>query len=148
MDRDDNYIPIALTLYSLKIYNQQPYFNWVNLSTNPYNSQYWSEYIAPNEIIEYRIPSGNYKLNVSNSETSTSTVYSYTLISDDILLITSSNTIQNMISNIENVNTTIGNQITNVAINLTNQNSNINNTIINIEINMDNMNSSLQTVLF
>lgn len=147
VDRDDNYIPIALTLYSLKIYNQQPYFNWVNLSTNPYNSQYWSEYIAPNEIIEYRIPSGNYKLNVSNSETSTSTVYSYTLISDDILLITSSNTIQNMISNIENVNTTIGNQITNVAINLTNQNSNINNTIINIEINMDNMNSSLQTVL-
>ena len=146
----DNYIPITLTMYSLKVMNQQEIFNWINISRDPnyYDSpNYWSEWIAPNEIIEFKLFVGYYKINLTNNENSGSSFYAYTLSGDDILLLSSDNIISNVIYNIENVNTTIGNQITNVQIDLTNQNSDINNTIINIEINLDSVNSSLDTLL-
>ncbi len=146
----DNYIAITLTLYTLKIMNQQEVFNWINITRDPnyYESEYyWSEWIAPNEIIEFNLFSGYYKINLTDYENLGSSYYSYTLNGDDILLIGSNYTLFNVIYNIENVNTTIGNQITNVVIDLTNQNSDINNTIINIEINLDSVNSSLDTLL-
>jgi len=147
----DNYIPITLTMYSLKIYNQQEVFNWVNITRDPnyYESSmyFWSEWVAPSEIIEFKLFAGYYKINLTNEEQGSSSLYSYTLNGDDVILISSGNIISNLITNIANVNTTVGNLITNVQIDLTNQNSNINNTIINIDINLSNVNSSLGTLL-
>lgn len=152
VDRDSNYIPLTITQHSLKLYNQQAQFTYTNVSfdTN-YPSEYmpesWSEWLAPGEITEYLLSQGHYIVNITEYETSTSTLYSYYLTGDDILLIQSQNTIYNILQNIMNVNSTIGNQITNVQIDLTNQNSNINNTILNIEINLNSTNSSLNSLL-
>ena len=146
----DNYVPVILTMFSLKVFNQQELFNHINITRDPnyYESGYsWSEWVAPTEIIEFELFAGFYKINLTDNENSGSSYYSYTLNGDDVLLISSGNTISNLIINIANVNTTIGNQITNVQIDLTNQNSNINNTIINIDINLSNINSSLGTLL-
>jgi len=145
-----NYFSITLTLYSLKIYNQQEMFNWINITRDPnyYDSEdYWSEWLAPNEISDYRLFEGYYKINVTSNEYGSSSVYSYTLNGDDILLITSDNTITNTIINLQNVNTTLGNQITNVEINITNQNTAINQSIINVDINLSNVNSSIGDLL-
>jgi len=146
----DNYESVVLTMFSLKVFNQQEVFNHINITRDPnyYESgYYWSEWIAPGEIIDFKLFAGYYKINLTDNENSGSSYYSYTLNGDDILLISSGNTISNLIINIANVNTTIGNQITNVQIDLTNQNSNINNTIINIEINLSNVNSTLGNLL-
>jgi len=146
----DNYIPITLTMYSLKLMNQQENFNHINITRDPnyYESEYsWSEWIAPGEIIKFQLFAGYYKINLTDTEHDTYTYYAYTLSGDDILLITSNNTLAQIIYNIANVNTTIGNQITAVEINLSNQNSDINNTIISIEINLDNVNSTLGNLL-
>jgi hypothetical protein len=151
--RDSNFIAITLTQFKLKIFNQQEKFAFVNLTYDPNyfsSSQYWSEWIAPNEIIEFYLSPDHYKLNITEYESNilgTSVVYSYDLFGDEILLITSSYTLLNAITNILNVNTTIGNQITNVAINLTNQNSDINYSIVNLDININNMNSSFGDML-
>ncbi len=146
----DNYFSVILTEYSLKVYNQQEKFNWINITRNPdyYESGFsWSEWIAPNEIIDFHLFAGYYKINVTNIEDDSYSYYSYTLSGDDILLITSDNTITNAILSITNINTTLGNQITNVEINITNQNSAINNTVVNIEINLDNVNSTIGDLL-
>ncbi|MHA1502432.1 MAG: hypothetical protein ACTSSB_11330 [Candidatus Heimdallarchaeota archaeon] len=146
----DNYIPITLTMYSLKIYSQQLVFNHINISRNPayyQSSMYWSEWIAPSEIIDFRLFSGYYTINITNAEDSSYSLYDYTLNGDDVILISSDNTLYNVLYNIANVNTTIGNQITTVQIDLTNQNSDINNSIVNIVINLDSINSSLGTML-
>ncbi len=146
----DNYVPVILTEYSLKIMNQQEVFNHINITRNPvyYESPfYWSEWIAPSEIIEFTLFAGYYKINLTDNENSAYSFYEYTLNGDDIILISSGNLISSVITNIINVNTTIGNQITNVEINITNQNSAINNTVVNIEINLDNINSTLGNML-
>ncbi len=146
----DNYIPVILTEYCLKVMNQQEVFNHINITRDPnyYESPYsWSEWIAPSEVIEFMLFAGYYKINLTDNENSGSSFYEYELNGDDIILISSGNLISSVITNIINVNTTIGNQITNVEINITNQNSAINNTIINIEINLDNINSSLGNML-
>ncbi len=146
----DNYVPVILTMYSLKVFNQQELFNHINITRDPnyYESNYyWSEWIAPSEIIEFTLFAGYYKINLTDNENSASSLYEYVLSGDDILLISSGNLISNVIINIANVNVTLGNQITNVEINITNQNSAINNTVINIEINLDNINSTLGTML-
>lgn len=146
----DNYIPIILTEYSLKVMNQQEIFNHINITRDPnyYESPFsWSEWVAPNEIIKFRLFPGYYKINLTDNEGSSYSFYEYTLSGDDVLLISSDNILSQVIYNIANVNTTIGNQITNVEINITNQNSNINNTIVNIQINLDNVNSTLGNLL-
>ncbi len=146
----DNYIPVVLTMYSLKVMNQQEQFNHINITRDPnyYESgYYWSEWIAPNEIIKFRLFPGYYKINLTDNEGGSYSFYEYTLNGDDILLISSDNVLSQVIYNIANVNTTIGNQITNVEINITNQNSQINNTIVNIEINLSNVNSTLGNLL-
>ncbi|KKM62776.1 hypothetical protein LCGC14_1518240, partial [marine sediment metagenome] len=146
----DNYIPVVLTLYSLKVMNQQEVFNHINITRDPvhYTSDYyWSEWVAPNEIIEFKLFAGYYKINLTDNEGSSYSFYEYTLSGDDVLLISSDSTLAQVIYNIANVNTTLGNQITNVEINITNQNSDINNTIINIDINLSNVNSTLGTLL-
>ncbi len=150
VQRDDNFINIQLTLHSLKIFNQQEIFNYVNVTRDPNyydTTESWSEWIAPGEIIEYKLFQGYYKVNITDNENSQNTVYSYTLQGDDMLLITSSYTLTNTITNIANVNSTIGNQITNVEINITNQNSEINSSIVNVEINLTNVNSTLGDLL-
>jgi len=146
----NNYVPITLTMYSLKVMNQQENFNHINITRDPnyYESEYsWSEWIAPGEIIRFNLFAGYYKINLTDTEHDTYTYYAYTLSGDDILLITSNNTLAQIIYNIANVNTTIGNQITAVEINLSNQNSEINNTIVSIEINLSNVNSTLGNLL-
>lgn len=146
----DNYIPVVLTMYSLKVFNQQELFNHINITLDPnyYESGYsWSEWVAPTEIIEFTLFAGYYKINLTDNENSGSSYYSYTLNGDDILLISSGNIISNVIINIANINATLGNQITNVEINITNQNSQINNSIINVEINLGNINSTLGNML-
>ncbi|KKN09388.1 hypothetical protein LCGC14_1047190, partial [marine sediment metagenome] len=146
----DNYVLVILTLYSLKVMSQQLVFNHVNITRDPayYSSDYyWSEWIAPSEMIDFRLFAGYYVINITNYEDGGWTEYDYTLNGDDVILIGSNNTIYNVLVNLANVNTTIGNQITNVEINITNQNSNINNTIISIEINLSNVNSTLGTLL-
>ncbi|MBA7498735.1 hypothetical protein ES704_01472 [subsurface metagenome] len=146
----DNYIPITLTMYSLKVFNQQEIFNWINITRDPnyYESEmYWSEWIAPTEIIEFKLFAGKYVINLTNYENGGSSSYEYTLNGDDVILITSGNLLSQVIYNIANVNSTIGNQITAIYINITNQNSNINNTIVSIEINIESMNSSLGNLL-
>lgn len=146
----DNYIPITLTMYSLKVFNQQENFNWINITRDPnyYESEmYWSEWIAPTEIIEFKLFAGKYVINLTNYENGGSSSYEYTLNGDDVILITSGNLLSQVIYNIANVNSTIGNQITAIYINITNQNSNINNTIVSIEINIESMNSSLGNLL-
>ncbi|MFW9971345.1 MAG: hypothetical protein ACFFDF_14220, partial [Candidatus Odinarchaeota archaeon] len=146
----DNYIPITLTMYSLKVMNQQELFNHINITRDPayYESEYyWSEWIAPGEIIKFNLFAGYYKINLTDIEGGSYSYYAYTLSGDDILLISSDNVISNVMYNIQNVNTTIGNQITNVQIDLTNQNSAINNSIINVEINLSNINSTLGNLL-
>lgn len=146
VERDDNFINIQLTLHSLKIFNQQELFNFVNVTRDPNyydTSEYWSEWLAPNEIAEFRLSEGHYKIEIQSNENSTNLEYGYYLTCDDILLLTSANTITNTILSILNVNSTLGNQITNVEINITNQNSEINSSIINIDINLENINSTL-----
>ncbi len=150
IDRDSNYIDITLTQYSLKIYNQQEVYNYVNITKDPLyydNDNYWSQWIAPNEIIDYQLYSGYYVVNVSNNEESSFAAYSYTLNNDDILIISSDNTITNTITNIQNVNTTLGNQITAVNITIDNVNSSISNQIVSVDINLGNVNSTLGTQL-
>jgi len=145
-----NCFSLILTQYSLKIFNQQEEFNHINITRDPnyYESEFsWSEWIAPTEIIDFHLFPGYYKINLTNVEDESYSYYSYTLSGDDMLLITSDNTIANAIINMQNINTTIGNQITNVEINITNQNSAINNTVVNIEINLDNVNSTLGDIL-
>jgi len=130
--------------------SQQLCFNHINITRDPNyyeSSYYWSEWIAPNEIIEFNLFPGYYKINLTNNEEESSSYYSYTLSGDDILLISSDNSIYNVLINLANINTTIGNQITNVQIDLTNQNSNINNSIINVDINLGNINSTLGNML-
>jgi len=148
--RDDNFISIQITLHSLKIYNQQESFAYFNLTKNPITSEYWSEWLAPHEVTEFKLIGGNYRVNLTEFESNplgTSTNYDYTLNGDDVLLINSGNTLSGIMTNIANVNTTIGNQITNVEINLSNQNTAINNSIINLDIVIDNVNTSIGNLL-
>ena len=150
VERENNYIAITLTQHSLKIFNQQERFIFSNITFDPayYSSnQYWSEWIAPGEIVSYMLSEGQYRVNISEYETNTSTIYSYTLNGDDILLITSSNTIYNVLSNVQNVNVSLGNQITNIEVNITNRQSQINSSIVNVDINLSNVNSTLGTLL-
>ena len=145
--RDDNWISILLTLHSLKIYNQQIEFAWFNLTENPATDYYWSEWLAPNEITEFKLLAGNYVINVTEYENSTSHQYAYTLAGDDILIIDSGFTIQQAIWNIQNVNTTIGNQITAVNITISNEMSSIENQTILIDFNLGNVNTTIGNLL-
>jgi len=89
--REDNWIPINITLYSFKIYNQQESFMYFNLTENPATDYYWSEYLAPNEITEFRLISGNYSIDVTtyeNNETINNS-YDYELTEDNFLLVDS-----------------------------------------------------------
>ncbi|WP_457556441.1 hypothetical protein [Candidatus Harpocratesius sp.] len=146
VQRTSNFINIQLTLHSLKIYNQQEVFNFVNITRDPnyYGTfEYWSEWLAPGEIAEYKLLAGYYVVEIESNENSSSLQLSYTLNGDDILLLSSNNIIANVIQNIANVNSTIGNQITAVNISICNTQTNISNQIINIEINLDNINSTI-----
>jgi hypothetical protein len=150
VERGDNYLPITLTVHSLKVYNQQEMYNFVNVTRDPNYypiNNYWSEWLVPGELVEFKLHSGNYRINLTNREDDTSSTYAYTLNADDVIIISSENTITNMITDISNVNTTLGNQITNVEVNITNQNSEINNSVVSIEVNLNNVNSTLNNQL-
>jgi len=91
--RDDNWVSIIITIHSLKIYNQQDSFAYFNLSSTV-STAYWSEWIAPDEIVEFKLIAGDYRLNVTKyEETTITTLYNYTLVGDDILLINSQYTL-------------------------------------------------------
>lgn len=146
VERDSNYLGIQLTLHSLKIFNQQECFNYINITRDPnyYESdEYWSEWLAPNEIANYHFLPGYYRVQIESNEDSSTMDLAYHLVSDDILLITSENTISNAIYSLTNVNTTLGNQITAVNISIVNTQSEIQNQIVSVEINLDNINTTL-----
>jgi len=93
VEREENWISLTITLYSLKIFNQQDSYAYINL-TSTISISYWSEWVAPDEIVEYKLIAGNYRLNVTKyEETTITSAYNYTLIGDDILLINSQYTL-------------------------------------------------------
>ncbi|WP_371801762.1 hypothetical protein [Candidatus Lokiarchaeum ossiferum] len=144
--RENNFIDIQINQYSLKIFNQQEVFNYVNITRDPNyydSSDEWTEWIAPMEIIDFKLMAGYYKVAIESNEDSIDLEYAYTLSGDDILLLTSQNTLSNAITSILNVNTTIGNQITAVNISIVNTQTDIENQIVSVEINLDNINSTL-----
>jgi hypothetical protein len=145
----DNYIPITLTIYSLKIYNQQSAFLHYNLTTNPSDGHYWSEWLAPGEVGEQKLYSNTYTVELMHNESGTPSyaTYTYTLNTDDVLLISSSNTIFNVIQNINTMNSSINSQFTYVALNFTNTNTAIGNQTVLLNINFNNVNSSLENML-
>lgn len=141
-----NYINIITIVHSLKVYNQQENFVY-GVITKDYAPQfYWSEWVAPGEIINYRLTTGSYTVKIVDTFNNT-LMYKYNLFGDDVLIVRSAYTLEQITNDIMNVNKTIGNQITNVAINITNQNSAINNSIVNVDINISNMNTTLGTQL-
>jgi hypothetical protein len=151
INRTNNYVGFTITLLSLKIYNQQSEFLHVNITFNPayyVSSQCWSEWIAPGEIVEYRLVAQHYKVNITEYETDSEQIYYYTIQGDDVILVSSMASLYTIYLNVLNVNETIGNQITAVELNITNQNMNINNSIISIVINLDNTNSTIGNLLF
>lgn len=149
--RTSNYIPITLTQLSLKIYNQQPqnfiYLNITFNSTYTVSTQQWSEWLAPGEIAEYMLTEDYYIVNVTEYESSSEQLYYYHLTRDDILLISSSNTIYNVLQNINLINTTLGNQFNYIALNFTATDSKIGNITTIISINFSGVNSTLENFL-
>jgi len=90
VQREDNWVSINITLYSLKIYNQQESFIYFNL-TQSGTAYYWSEWMAPNEITDFRLISGNYSLNVTTYEDNETinNVYDYEITADELVLVDS-----------------------------------------------------------
>lgn len=150
VQRQENFIAITLTMYTVKVYNQQQCYNWINVSRDPnyYTSnQYWSEWLYPGECGEYKLFGGYYKIALQSNENNTWTNYSLTVNSDDILLLSSGNTLANIIANVNNINTTLGTQFTYIALNFTNTNSAIGNQTTIISINFANINSTFDDIL-
>lgn len=153
VDRDENYIPITLTLYSLKIFNQQTAFLHYNITLDPNyypgSTIFYSEWLAPNEIGTNKIPADYYKITLMHNETGTPQYTSYSLVfnNDDILLVSSSNTIFAVLQNINNLGTEIDSQFTYVALNFTNTNSVIGSQTVLLEINFANTNTTLENML-
>jgi hypothetical protein len=151
VDRDENYIPLQVVKRSLKIYNQQEQFLHVNITYDPnyYSLPFsWSGWLAPKESVEYFLIQDYYRVGITNFENGSAIQYfAYNLLSDDILMISSSNTLYNVLANIANVNTTIGTQFTYVALNFTNTNSAIGNQTILLNINFGNYNTTLGQML-
>jgi hypothetical protein len=150
VNRTNNYVSFTITLHSLKIFNQQGEFAHINITFDPayyISPQCWSEWIAPNEIIEFRLVSQHYLVNITEAETDSETIYEYPMYGDDMFLITSGNTIANAIYNIVNVGDNIEEQITDVEINIMTNNSDIGAQIVNVIINLNNTNSSIGDLL-
>jgi hypothetical protein len=141
-----NYINIIVTLHSLKVYNQREDFVHGIITKDFAPQFFWSEWIAPGEIINYRLTTGSYTISITDTLDNTAT-YKYRLFGDDVLIVRSQYTLEQITNDILNVNQTIGNQITNVAINITNQNSAINNSVVNVDISISNLNTTLGTQL-
>ena len=148
VEKDDNFISISFNIYSFKVYNQQELFIHVNITLDEVDPTYfWSEWIGPDEVIEFKLFSNDYKIRIIEYETSTDTTFDYHFEGDDYLLISSENTLSNVIFNIDNVNTTIGNQITQVYIDISNDNSDIYNQTVDIVLQIDNTNTSISNSL-
>jgi hypothetical protein len=140
------FISITLNTYSLKIYNQQSNFIYCNISQSN-TANYWSQYQSPSESIAYQLFGGNYSITINSTETNSLTTYNMTLNGDGYLLVSSQNTLFNVLSNIQNVNTTVGNEINNINITIGNTNSQVGNIVNSININFAGMNDSLGAVL-
>jgi len=147
VERDENYIPLTITLYSMKIYNQHEEFIHVNI-TQSGTENFWSSWVAPKFIDEFRLIPGNYDVNITDYEGGeSSTVYNVNFQSDDILLISSSNTLASVILSMENINTTLDTQFTYISLNFTNIDSSIGSQTTIIEINFENINTTFEDVL-
>lgn len=151
--RDDNWIPINLTRYCLKIYNQQSAFMHYNITLDPNYyptaSVFWSEWLAPNEVGKNYLYPDNYKITLMHNETGTPTYVSYNLPfnTDDVKLISSSNTLFAVMQNINNLNTTVSTQFNYVSLNFTNTNSRIGNITNIITISFGGENITLENFL-
>ena len=153
VDRDENWIAINLTRYSLKLYNQQSAFLHYNVTLDPNYyptaNVFWSEWLAPNEVASNFLYPDHYKITLMHNETGTAQYVSYELNfnTDDILLISSSNTLFAVLQNINNLNSSINSQFTYVALNFTNTNSQIGNQTTIISLNFENINTTFDDML-
>jgi len=112
---NDNMIDLQFTVHRLKIFNQQELFAWFNLTLNPSTDYYWSEWLAPMEVTEFLLIAGAYKVNITEYEEGTSSLYYHTMTDDETLLISSNNNLATIISNIASLNTSLS--IVEVAMN-------------------------------
>jgi hypothetical protein len=153
VDRNENWINIQINRYSLKIFNQQSAFMHYNLTLDPnyYPSAtvFWSEWLSPNEIGENALYPDRYKLTLMHNETGTPQYASYELNfnTDDVLLVSSSNTLFAVLQNINNLNSSISEQFTYVGLNFTNTNSYIGNQTVVISLSFQNVNSTIEEIL-
>jgi hypothetical protein len=151
--RDDNWIPINLTRYCLKIFNQQSAFMHYNITLDPNyyptSSVFWSEWLAPNEIGKNYLYADNYKVTLMHNETGIPAYESYNLPfnNDDVLLVSSANTIFAVIQNINNLNSSVAAQFNYVSLNFTNTNSRIGNITNIITISFGGENITLENFL-
>lgn len=145
--REENYIPLTINLYSLKIFNQQEEFLHLNISQGG-TSYSWSEWLAPMEVAEYKLVPDTYSVSITSYEGGESTTnYNLNFASDDILLISSSNTLASVILSMQNLNVTLDEQFTFIQLNFTNVNSAIGNQTYLIQINFENQNSTIEEIL-
>jgi len=132
------YQDFKVDMYSWKIKNQKSDFVHVSLQRNGFE---FSEWLGPGEIAHYHLYPGQYTLRLTYTDNSYAE-YLLDVTGDSYYLIQGT-TLDDVIYNIENVNSTLYNQIINVNISLTNWNSQINSTVVNINIDLNNVNTTL-----
>jgi len=111
VDRENNWIGLTITLHTIKIFNMQEQFAYFNITKYPVTPQYWSEWLAPTEISIFKFYQGSYVINLTEYEFGSSSLFHYNLTADDILLVTSNNTL-NSIANLSNSIMTLSTYLT------------------------------------
>jgi hypothetical protein len=153
VNRDENWVAINITLYTLKIYNQQTSFLHYNITRDPTyypgSTVFWSEWLSPNEVGKNVLYPDYYRIVLMKNETGTPEYVTYALnfVSDDVLLISSTNTIFAVLQNINNLDSSIETQFTYVSLNFTNTNSAIGNQTTMIILNFENFNTTFDDIL-
>ena len=90
VSREDNYIPLTVNLYSLKIRNQEEQFIYLNMTQNN-TSNSWTSWLSPYETEEYRLIPDTYDITIFSysGENETNSTYQIDFSNDNILFITS-----------------------------------------------------------
>jgi hypothetical protein len=84
---NENYVYISITQFSFKIHSLHEVSTFLNLSKD-ISSEYFSEYISPNEVIEYILTSGNYTFEYYDDSNSLNSI-EINLTSDSLLTLNS-----------------------------------------------------------
>lgn len=150
---------IQITLYSIKIQNQQEFPIWIQLKRG---EKTFSEAIFPFEIVEYKLEADTYDVRVNyttvnaNKEVvynGTYVTYQYTVTKDTAIFITGTsiqdvfNNVVQVAQDIDNVNATLSSQIIDVDIHISNVNTSITDQVVSVEIFLDNVNTTVGSQL-